>query len=273
VFQYAFDTPECHMSLHEAGGECVRTTIVVVGGVDPGSGAGVTRDLLVADALGARAFVIGTAWTMQGSRTSHAVDPRPANHIALALGAALAEAGPGVGVKIGMVASAATAEAITQALLGHTGPVVFDPVLRSTRGGALYQGDRASVLALARRASLLTPNLLEAGWLLAREVDSEADARSAARSLCELGIPAVLVKGGHLDADATDVLCLDRREHLLVGPRIPGPSPRGTGCALATAITVALTRGEPMLRAVGWAKTWLADRIARAHAVGDERHL
>jgi len=83
----------------------------------------------------------------------------------------------------------------------------------------------------------------------------------------------VLVKGGHLEGDATDVLLSPAGESLFSSPRIAGPSPRGTGCALATAIAVDLARGETLERAVASAKTWLTQRIASAVAVGDEWHL
>jgi hydroxymethylpyrimidine/phosphomethylpyrimidine kinase len=261
------------MNLHQGSRHEKPVAAVLVGGLDPGTGAGVARDLMVACALGARGFVIGTAWTMQGVRSSHAIDPRPSEDVAACLSASLAEAGPSAGVKIGMVANATTAQAIRRVLQNHPGPVVFDPVLRSSRGGELYQGDRASVLDLARRSTLLTPNLAEAGWLLGREIRNEGDARAAATDLRREGIPAVLVKGGHLDGEATDVLSWSERERLLTGRRVPGPSPRGTGCALATAITVALVRGETLDRAVAWAKAWLATRIAVARDVGGEWHL
>jgi hydroxymethylpyrimidine kinase/phosphomethylpyrimidine kinase len=126
---------------------------------------------------------------------------------------------------------------------------------------------------LARRSSLLTPNLGEAAWLLDRPVGSESEARAAARDLRALGIAAVLVKGGHLEGDATDVLLSPAGESILSSPRIAGPSPRGTGCALASAIAIRLARGEPVEHAVASAKTWLTRHIASARPVGEERHL
>jgi hydroxymethylpyrimidine kinase/phosphomethylpyrimidine kinase len=120
---------------------------------------------------------------------------------------------------------------------------------------------------------LLTPNLGEAAWLLDRSVRTESDARASARALRALGIGAVLVKGGHLEGDATDVLLSPAGESLFSSPRIAGPSPRGTGCALATAIAVELARGEPLECAVASAKTWLTGQIASARDIGDERHL
>ena len=56
-------------------------------------------------------------------------------------------------------------------------------------------------------------------------------------------------------------------------PRVPGPTPRGTGCALATAIAVELGRGRALAEAVEAAGAWLAGAIAAAVEVGSERHL
>jgi hydroxymethylpyrimidine/phosphomethylpyrimidine kinase len=191
-----------------------------------------------------------------------------------ALAAALDKIGAAGGcVKIGMVATASLAQTILSGLAAYPGPVVYDPVLRASSADSLYDGDLESILALARRATLLTPNLDEAAWLLGKPVRTLSDTREAARALRALGVAAVLVKGGHLEGDATDVLLSSTGESLLASPRIAGPSPRGTGCALATAIAVNLARGETLERAVASAKTWLTQRIAGAVAVGDEWHL
>ena len=249
-----------------------------MGGLDPGVGAGVARDLLTAAALSARAVVVGTAWTEQGSPSVRTIEPRAPERVQAALASALARVGAaGSAVKIGMVANAPIAQAIETALASYSGPVVYDPVLQASSGDSLYEGNRSSILvsilALSRRVTLLTPNLNEAAWLLDRPVRSEADARAAAVALRALGISAVLVKGGHLEGDATDVLLSPAGESLFSSPRIAGPSPRGTGCALATAIAVGLARGESLERAVASAKTWLTGRIADARPVGGEWHL
>ncbi len=252
----------------------LTTRVVLIGGLDPGTGAGVARDLLTASALSARGVVVGTAWTEQGPHSACTIEPRAPERVRAALASALERVGEsGSAVKIGMVAGAATTQAIEAALSSYPGPVVYDPVLRTSGGYSLYDGERSRILALARRATLLTPNLGEAAWLLDRPVQSESDARMAARDLRALGVAAVLVKGGHLEGDATDVLLSPAGESLFSSPRIAGPSPRGTGCALATAIAVGLARGEALENAVASAKTWLTRQIARARPVGDERHL
>jgi hydroxymethylpyrimidine/phosphomethylpyrimidine kinase len=247
--------------------------LVSVGGVDPSAGAGVLRDVLTARDLGARAVVVGTAWTVQDDRAP-SVEPRDAEKVRLALAAALSRDGTlPTAAKIGMVATSAIARVVLAGLASFPGPIVFDPVLRATSGLSLYAGDRESVLALARRATLLTPNLDEAGWLLERPVRTLVEARSAARALRALGIAAVLVKGGHLADEATDVLCSSAGESIHASPRHAGPSPRGTGCALGTAVAVELAAGHPLEDAVAAAKTWLGERIGSAATVAGERHL
>lgn len=259
------------MNLHEQSPPGAAS-VVLVGGLDPGGGAGVTRDLLTAVALGARARVVATSMTEQDTTSVTSVEPRATERVELALRNALARL-PSPAIKIGMVASEAIAGALAQVLQGFEGKSVYDPVLCASSGGALFEGAPDAVIALARRVTLLTPNLGEAAWLLRRSVDDLAGARCAARDLVALGIPAVLVKGGHLAGEASDVL-LDREgEQVFTSPRIPGPSPRGTGCALATAIAVGLARGDDLRTAIPAAKAWLTERIAGAKQVGDEWHL
>jgi hydroxymethylpyrimidine/phosphomethylpyrimidine kinase len=266
--------PRYPIPLHQPTQGTSLARVVLVGGIDPGTGAGLARDLLTATSLGARGFLVGTAWTEQGPQSTRTIEPRAPERVQAALTSALARvAGTQSAVKIGMVATAPIAQAIAIALSATPVPTVYDPVLRASSSDALYDGDRSSVLALARAVALLTPNLSEAAWLLDRPVRSESEARVAARELRALGVAAVLVKGGHLEGDATDVLVSPAGESVFSSPRVPGPSPRGTGCALATAIAVGLARGEPLERAVATAKTWLTEHIARARDVGGEWHL
>jgi hydroxymethylpyrimidine/phosphomethylpyrimidine kinase len=179
----------------------------------------------------------------------------------------------GTAVKIGMVAGGSIAAAIVSGLDAWQGPVVFDPVLRASGGGSLFEGKPADLLPLIRRATLLTPNLAEAAWLTGRVVESLDHARYAAQTLAGWGQAAVLVKGGHLCGPATDVLHSPSGERLFAGARLPGKNPRGTGCALATAIAVGLALGQPLDRAVDSAKVWLAGRIQAAETIGDARYL
>jgi hydroxymethylpyrimidine/phosphomethylpyrimidine kinase len=259
------------MDLHHTCPDEV-TRLVVVGGLDPGGGAGVLRDFSTAAALGAHARVVVTSLTEQDAASVTAVEPRQPEQLRHALANALARSYR-PGVKIGMVATEGVALAIAEALVGFEGPAVYDPVLRASSGGWLYEGSMDAVIGLARKVTVLTPNLGEAAWLLGRTVADLTDARSAARDLVALGIPAVLVKGGHLSGDADDVLLDGDGETIFTGPRIEGPSPRGTGCTLATAIAVGLTRGEDLRTAIGTAKGWLTERIAAAKKISDEWQL
>jgi hydroxymethylpyrimidine/phosphomethylpyrimidine kinase len=249
--------------------------LTVIGGVDPGGGAGVIRDLLTARALGARPIVVGTAWTVQGGDVDeHRVEPRAPKRLAQAIRHAVAQ-GTEV-VKVGMVPDTAAVRAILDGLAEFDGPVVVDPVLESSRHLPLFLDIPTQILPLMRRATLATPNALEAAILTGRRVRDLAEAEAAGETLRAASIPALLVKGGHLGdtpEPITDLLITAGGVRRLVHPRLPGPTPRGTGCALATAIAVALARGATLDAAVDGATAWLARAIAAAVDVGGERQL
>jgi hydroxymethylpyrimidine/phosphomethylpyrimidine kinase len=251
------------------------TLLVVAGGLDPGGGAGLLRDVATAARLGARAYAVGTAWTEQGPDV-HRVEPRPPESVREALARAVATLRPAA-VKVGMAVGPASAGAIVEALGDYAGPVVVDPVLASSRGGPLWAGAPEALLPLLRRATLVTPNAVEAAALAARTVATLADAEAAGRHLVEaVGLRAVLVKGGHLPPSGdhlVDLLVTPTGVTRFARPRVAGPSPRGTGCALGTAIAVELARGRAVGAAVERAGAWLADEIAAATTEGEERRL
>jgi hydroxymethylpyrimidine/phosphomethylpyrimidine kinase len=266
----AVDLPQTKTSGNRAG-----IAVVVVGGLDPSGGAGLLRDAATALSRGANAVAVGTAWTEQGPGGPHQVEPRAPAAVGAALARALAAGA--AAVKVGMAVGPATAAAVVDALAGYAGPVVVDPVLATSRGGALWTAEPRALLPLLRRASLVTPNAVEAGALAGMPVATQAEAETAGRVLIERsGLAAVVVKGGHLDESGpavTDLLITPAAVIRLTRPRVAGPSPRGTGCALATAIAIELGRGHDLATAVAAAGDWLATAIAHATDVGSERHL
>jgi hydroxymethylpyrimidine/phosphomethylpyrimidine kinase len=254
--------------------------VLAIGGFDPSGGAGVVRDFLTARTLGAGVAMVPTAWTEQSPAGVSAIEPRAPVALESAVRAGLARmGGAACAVKIGMVPTIEAAAAIGRALDGFAGPVVFDPVLAASSGGALFAGAPAQLMPLVGRADLVTPNAVEAGALAEVAVDGPAAAVAAAAILCDRGARAVLVKGGHLTGEeAIDVLLTvaadgSRVEQRFAGPRLPGPPVRGTGCALATAIAVGLARGLPRAEAIAGAKIWLTGGLGRSVVVGGERHL
>jgi len=252
--------------------------VLAVGGLDPGAGAGLGRDLLTAQALGAAVRLCGTAFTEQSAERVVSVEPRAAGALEVAVRHALRPPRPAA-VKIGMVTGPDQAAAVLRALAveGFTGPVVVDPVLRASSGGALWAGPADGLLPLLRRATLATPNAPEAEALTGRGIETVPDAERAAADLRAAGVAAVLLKGGHLPGttgkEVTDILATAADTRRFSRAYIPGRSPRGTGCALATALAVELGGGATLADAVQRATDWLAARIAAAADVAGEQQL
>ena len=169
-------------------------------------------------------------------------------------------------VRVGALPTPAAVHAVT-ALLGRRAslPAVVDPVMRASRGGEL--SDSAACYAIRDELGslgnvVLTPNLEEGAFLLgipALERDTMADCASALR---ERGCAAVLLKGGHLDGEPTDVLATAGGVELFCEPRIAGAM-HGTGCTLAMALACELAGGKPIVHAVRAARAYVRAQLAR----------
>ena len=192
--------------------------MLVFAGLDPSGGAGLLADAEAIRESGARPLCVATALTVQTTRAARRFEAMSPALIAESARALLEEEDVRA-IKIGMVGTAANADAI-RALLPRGMPVVVDPVLRASSGAPLFEGDPAALLELAR-GGILTPNIPEAETFSGGPAD--------AVRLLSKGPRAVLLKGGHLQGDPIDILATPERVEEFRGERIAGTG-RGTGC-------------------------------------------
>jgi hydroxymethylpyrimidine/phosphomethylpyrimidine kinase len=238
--------------------------VLTIAGTDPIGGAGIQADLKTFSALRVYGLSVITAVVAQnthGVRSWRALDPA---FVAEQIDAVFDDVAVDA-VKIGMVATAGIAEAVAEGLRHHgAAPVVLDPVVAAQRGDALARADAVAALrdTLAPLATLITPNLPEAGLLLDENAPrSAAQMRSAADRLQSRWSGWVLLKGGHLPGARTvDVLRGPGCAAEFAMPRIDTRNDHGTGCTLSAAIA-ALLPSHPMETAVRRARAYLASAL------------
>lgn len=175
-------------------------------------------------------------------------------------------------VKIGMVSKIESIKAISKSLrkLSDIPKVVLDPVMISKSGFNLLSKDAKDTLVneLFPLAELITPNLPEAEEILGSEIKTVEEMKIAAQKLMELGPKAVLVKGGHLEDDATDLLYDGKEYVLLPQERINTVHTHGTGCTLSSAIAANLAKGMTIKDAVIEGKKYITSAIKYGFELG-----
>jgi hydroxymethylpyrimidine/phosphomethylpyrimidine kinase len=248
---------------------------LTIAGSDSGGGAGIQADLRTFAAHGVHGTSALTAVTAQNSVGVLAWTALAPDLVAAQIEAVATDM-PVAAAKTGMLATAeiVAAVAATVARL-RVSPLVVDPVMVAKSGDRLLDAaaERAYVERLLPLATLVTPNLLEAAALVGRPVRDVAEMREAARALHARGARAVLVKGGALAGDATDVFFDGAALVELPGPRVDTRNVHGTGCTLSAAICARLALGAPLLDAVRGAKDYLAEGLRRSFAVGKGRGI
>ena len=240
---------------------------LTIAGSDSGGGAGIQADLKTFSALGVYGASAITAVTAQNTRAVTAVEAVSPALIRAQIEAVFADLPPQA-VKTGMLGDSQTICTVADSLAAVALPyLVIDPVMVAKSGDKLLAD--AAIATLRERliplATLITPNLPEAGELLGRSVTTRDDMPQAAADLLALGCHAVLLKGGHLAGDASDDLLLTTGGATwLSAARHPGKNTHGTGCTLSAAITAGLARGLALVDAVHAAKDYIGAAIAAA---------
>ncbi|MGI6850959.1 hydroxymethylpyrimidine/phosphomethylpyrimidine kinase [Mesorhizobium sp. 1B3] len=249
--------------------------VLIVAGTDSSGGAGLSRDVETVAAFGLRSAVAVTAVTVQTHGTVRHVELVAPSLVADQMRAAL-EANRTAAIKIGMLSSVETIDAVSSVIAEHPGiPVVLDPVLASSSGRALLPPEAVGVLQkrLMPLCRLVTPNLPELAMLTGSlPARNESEILRQGAVLFDPGPGALLIKGGHAAGEHSTDFLLEKGQpvHRFGAPRLPAEM-RGTGCMLASAIAAGLASGAALETSVSKAKQFVFDKLSVAAETSSPR--
>ena len=243
---------------------------LTIAGSDSGGGAGIQADLKTFAAYRVFGMSAVTAVTAQNTLGVAASSMMSADLVRAQIDAVVEDIGVDA-AKTGMLGTAVIIEAVAESVDRHgIDRLVIDPVMIATSGDVLLDADAVDVLvgALLPRAACVTPNLAEAQALVGFPVLDASSMAAAARALLDAGAGAALVKGGHLDGDAADLLLTPEGETWLRAERLETTHTHGTGCTLSAALAAGLARGWTLPQAARSAKQFVHEAIRQAPGLG-----
>jgi hydroxymethylpyrimidine/phosphomethylpyrimidine kinase len=246
----------------------MRPVALTIAGSDPSGGAGIQADLKTFHQFGVYGEAVITLLTVQNTTRVSRVEVL-SEELVLEQLAAVIEDIPPAAAKTGALGSAAMVRAVARAAASFRFPLVVDPVMVSKHGAALGGGAWEELLPFA---AVVTPNIPEAEALT-----GTTDPRRAAQRLCEMGARAALIKGGHREGDAVDLLFDGIEWTEFPAPRIATRHTHGTGCTYSAAITAGLACGLGLREAVARAKRFIDAAIrgnpGLGHGCGPVNHF
>ena len=242
---------------------------LTIAGSDPSGGAGLQADLKTFHQHGTFGTSAITLLTVQNTQKVSEVKMVETDFVVAQLNAVLEDL-PVVAAKTGALGSAEMIAAVAREAAAFSFPLVVDPVMISKHGTPLLAESAHETLKseLLPQAFLVTPNLEEAAALTGIKVDSIESMRDAAKAIAAFGSRHVLIKGGHLEGEAIDILLCDDQFHQFNSARLKTKHTHGTGCVTSAAITANLANGLSIVAAVEAAKKFITKAIETNPGLG-----
>ncbi|TFH04634.1 MAG: bifunctional hydroxymethylpyrimidine kinase/phosphomethylpyrimidine kinase, partial [Methanosarcina sp.] len=239
-----------------------------IAGSDSGGGAGIAADLKTFAAFGVHGTCAITSVTAQNTTGVLKTFELDSEAVASQIEAVCTDMNI-KWVKTGMLASSEIVKEVAKQVKKHRLSLVLDPVMAAEAGGDLLRKEALSVLIeeLLPLCKVTTPNASEAGAIAGIPVKTHEDAKLAARKIADLGVEAVIVTGGHLDA--TDLLYESISGTFT---RVPGTFVRGgthgSGCTYSASMTACLACEDNLETSARKAKKFVEQAIQRSLPVG-----
>ena len=244
---------------------------LTIAGSDSCGGAGIQADLKAFSANGVYGMSVITAITAQNTQGVFGIQDISESIIKQQIDVIFDDIEVDV-IKIGMVSKIESIKAISESLrkLKNLPPIILDPVMISKSGFNLLSRDAKDTLVkeLFPLALMITPNLPEAEEILGFKIENLDDMRKASKDLMKLGPKYVLIKGGHLEKDATDILYDGNNFYEFEGKRINTIHTHGTGCTLSSTIAANIAKGINPKDAVEKAKKYITVAIEHGFKLG-----
>jgi hydroxymethylpyrimidine/phosphomethylpyrimidine kinase len=242
-----------------------------VAGSDSSAGAGIQADVKTFSARGVYGLTAVTCIVAEIPGKVSRIEPVSAKIVSEQI-KVLARSFPIAAIKTGLLCSAEIVSAVAKTILNLDKmsapriPLVVDPVFVATSGDPLLDPEAIETYEkeLFPLASLITPNLDEAGRLLAAKIKDRQSMRVAGKELEKKIRTAILLKGGHLAGErAVDLLFSNGKVVEFSAPFVRGVATHGTGCTYSAAITAGLAKGLSLEQAISAAKKFVTESIAR----------
>ncbi len=243
---------------------------LTIAGSDSGGGAGIQADLKTFAALGVHGMSAITSITAQNTVEVTMIHDVPVELIVEQIRVVVRDIGVDA-VKTGMLHTSEIIEAVASEVSKLDAPLVVDPVMIAKSGAPLLEKEAMKTLIeeLIPKAFVLTPNAKEAEALTGIKVADLDSQKEAARKIADLGVEAVVVKGGHIPGSkVVDVLYYDGEFRFYESERIDSENTHGTGCTFASAIAAELAKGHEVFEAVEVAKQFVSDAIRYGLSIG-----
>lgn len=244
---------------------------LTIAGTDPSGGAGIQADLKTFQELQCYGMSVITSVVAQNTTGVQNIHHLPIKMLEQQLDSVFNDM-PVHAFKTGMIANIDMMETIVEKTSAIKVPYIMDPVMVSTSGDPLIAADARNFLRdhLLPLTTLVTPNIPEAEYLTGETIVSLSDMKHAAKEIVHtFGAGAALVKGGHLEGDAVDLLYDGNVIHTFSAKRIETNNTHGTGCTYSAAITAYMGQGFPLIDAVKKAKQFVTAAIQHAFALGN----
>ena len=243
---------------------------LTIAGSDSSAGAGIQADLKTFSALGVYGLTAITCVVAETPGNVLRIEPINPEIVHEQV-AVLARTFPIAAAKTGLLCSGEIVEAVACGIdllrkIDNRIPVVVDPVTVATSGDMLLAPEAMEIYEreLFPIATLLTPNLEEAGKLIGEPIRDLETMRKAGKQLQQKYQVSILLKGGHLAGDdAVDLLFAGNKISEFSAPFVRGVATHGTGCTYSAAITAALASGLSLEAAVRRAKEFVTASIAQ----------
>lgn len=226
-------------------------TILTIAGSDSSGGAGIQADLKTIAVHKMYGMSVITSVTSQNTMGVQAVHDIPKEHVKSQLEAVCSDIIPN-SVKIGMVSNKENIIVISDIIEKYSlKNIVIDPVMISTSGKSLLEDEGIKYLRdlLMKKATLVTPNIGEAELLSEIKIYNYEDVKKACKIIFDNSGAPVLIKGGHMNYGASDILFDGASYYEISGEKFHSENNHGTGCTLSSSIGCNLAKGYDLYKA------------------------
>ena len=244
--------------------------VLSIAGSDCSGGAGIQADLKTFSAHGVFGMSVIVSVVAENTVRVIAIQDIRPDMIQKQIDAVFEDIRPDA-VKIGMLSGPECMTAVAEKLREYKPEnVVIDPVMYAKNGCPLMEPDSVGVLIseIVPFADVLTPNIPEAEKIAGIKIQNSEDMKKASRIIRQMGCRNVLVKGGHAEGDALDILFDGEEFFSFSVPRIYTKNTHGTGCTYSSAIASNLALGMDIAAAVEKAKAYVTTAITHALPIG-----